>query len=73
MSRKKQPTVQYRIYISDGGTRFYLRDIIVYEKREHYSFDTDSRYAMMFKKWDAAMRCRDRMIRADYHPHIELV
>ena len=48
MSSKKLPKIQYRIYITDGGTKFYLRDIITYEKREHYFFDTDSRYAMRF-------------------------
>lgn len=73
MSSKKLPKIQYRIYITDGGTKFFLRDIIAYEKREHYFFDTDSRYAMRFHKWDAAMKYRERMIRDDYHPHIEQI
>lgn len=72
MSRKRPPPeVQYRIYISDGGTRFYLRDIIAHEHNEHYFFDTDVRYAMRFRKWDMAMKYRERMVRANYHPHIE--
>lgn len=72
MSRKrKPPDVQYRIYISDGGTKFYLRDIIAHEHKEHYFFDVDRRYAMKFRKFDMARKYLERMQRADYHPHIE--
>jgi len=72
VSRKKQQTeTRYRIYISDGGTRFYLRDIVAHEKREHYFFDTDSRYAMWHRSFDTAMKYRERMVDAGYHPHIE--
>lgn len=73
MSRKQLPTAQYRIYISDGGTKFFLRDIIAHEKMEHYFFDVDRRYAMKFKNWSMAMKYRDRMIALNYHPHIKSI
>ena len=56
---------RYRIYISDGGTKYYLRDWII--------FDVDRNRAMKFKSWDAVMRFRDKMIGLDYHPHIESI
>ena len=72
--RKPQPQiVQYRIYISDGTTKFYLRDWIVCDERDNMVFDTELRYSMKFKKWDAAMRYRDKMVQLGYHPHIEQV
>lgn len=71
MSGNRQPDDMYRLYISDGGTRFYLRDIIVHEKTDHYLFDVDRRYAMTFRKRETAMKYRNRMISAKYHPQIE--
>lgn len=72
MSRDaKPPEVRYRIYISDCGTKFYLRDIIAYEHEEHYFFDVDRRFAMRFQKYDTAMKYGERMVQADYHPYIE--
>lgn len=74
MSRQKPPPeVRYRIYISDGGTKFYLRDIIAHEHKEHYFFDTDSRYAMRYRSFDIALKYRERMVSAGYHPHIESI
>jgi len=66
----RKPDIQYLIYIADGGTKFFLRDIIVHEKREHYFFDVDCRYAMKFHKWEKAAKYRERMIRDGYYPHI---
>lgn len=72
--RKPQPQiVQYRIYISDGTTKFYLRDWIVCDERDNLVFDTELRYSMKFKKWGAAMGYRDKMVQLGYHPHIEQV
>ena len=62
---------RYRIYISDGGTKFYLRDWIICDQFDNLIFDVDRHYAMVFKTWDAAMRYRERMILLNYHPHIE--
>lgn len=62
---------RYRIYISDGGTRFYLRDWMICDKRDNLIFDVDRRYAMRFKSWDVAMKYREKMVNLGYHPHIE--
>lgn len=74
MNKQMQPPErQFRIYISDGGTKFYLRDVIVCDKNDHYFFDVDRRFAMTFRKMNTAMKYRERMILLNYHPHIEPV
>ena len=70
----KQPQkTRFRIYISDGGTKFYLRDWIICDQRDNLLFDVDVRYAMKFRDWNAAMKYRERMILLNYHPHIEAI
>lgn len=67
------PPTQYRIYIADGGTKFYLRDWIICDERDNLVFDAERRNAMKFRKWEAAMKYRERMILLDYHPNIEAI
>ena len=64
---------KYRIYISDGSTKYYLRDWIICDAFNNLIFDVDRNSAMKFKSWDAVMRFRDKMIGLDYHPHIESI
>ena len=70
---KQLQKTQYRIYISDGSTRFYLLDWIICDQRDNLLFDVDVRYAMKFRNWNAAMKYRERMILLNYHPHIEAI
>ena len=65
--------IRYRIYIADGGTKFYLRDWVVSDDLDNLVFDVDRRYAMLFMKFDIAMKYREKMIIMNYHPHIERV
>lgn len=64
---------RYRIYISDGDTKYYLRDWIICDEFNNLIFDVDRNRAMMFKSWDAVMRYREKMVGLDYHPHIESI
>ena len=64
---------KYRIYISDGGTKYYLRDWIICDEFNNLIFDVDRNRAMMFKSWDAVIRYREKMVGLDYHPHIESI
>lgn len=73
MNHGKLPPTQYRIYIIDDQTRFYLRDWVVCDEYDHLIFDADRRYAMKFARWNIAMRCRDRMVILKYQPHIEAI
>lgn len=70
---KPKQGVRYRIYISDGLTKFYLRDWIVTDHRDNLVFDVDRHYSMKFKSMETAMKYRERMILLNYHPHIERI
>lgn len=39
MKPERLPPTQFRIFISDGRTKFYLRDWIVYDKHDNLVFD----------------------------------
>ena len=73
MKQQKPRGIQYRIYISESGTKFYLRDIIIHANMENYFFDTDVRYAKKFPSWSTAMKCREGMVHDRYDPHIEQI
>jgi hypothetical protein len=73
MKPERLPPTQFRIFISDGRTKFYLRDWIVYDKHDNLVFDAERQFAMIFKNWNMAMKYRERMILLDYHPHIEAI
>lgn len=73
MTQSQPLIIQYRIYISDGNTRYYLRDWIVCDKYDNLVFDAELHFAMKFRKWNTAMQYREKMVRLGYHPHIEQV
>ena len=73
MTQQRADNIRYRIYISDGGTKFYLRDWIASDQRDNLVFDGDTRSSMKFKKLATAVRYRERMEALGYHPHIESV
>lgn len=73
MKSIKPLRIRYLVFIMDGGVKYYLRDWIIADKRDHLVFDVELRYATKFKDWDAAYKMRERMVKLNYHPHIEQV
>jgi len=62
---------RFVIYITEGPTRFYLRDWIVSDRDVNLTFATMRRYAMTFPSLKVASHYRLKMLEMGYHPHIE--
>ena len=62
--------VEYRLYFSEGQTRFFLADIIAHDGMEHPQFTVEWRRAMTFHELQTAIAYGRRLRAMGYQMHV---